>query len=130
MTKLNAYAGAALFGLMLLSSPVLAQGSQQTISLVTVDVQKMAIGYRASKIIGSDVLNDTHDTIGQIQDLVISPDGKQPFAVLSVGGFLGMGAHLVIVPYDSLHFGNHQVVLPGGSKEGLGLLPEFKYAPA
>jgi hypothetical protein len=48
--------------------------------------------------------------------------------VLSIGGFLGMGAHLVAVPYDSLKFVDKKFVLPGGTKEGLKLLPEFKYA--
>jgi hypothetical protein len=58
----------------------------------------------------------------------VSPDGKQPYAVLSIGGFLGMGAHLVVVPYDTLKFAEKKVMLPGGTKEGLKMLPEFKYA--
>jgi hypothetical protein len=58
----------------------------------------------------------------------VSPDGKRPFVVLSIGGFLGMGAHLVVVPYDALKFAEKKVILPGGTKEGLKILPEFKYA--
>jgi hypothetical protein len=58
----------------------------------------------------------------------VSADGKQPYAVLSVGGFLGMGTRLVVVPYDTLKFGDKKVMLPGGTKEGLKMLPEFKYA--
>ena len=50
------------------------------------------------------VVNDADETIGKIDDLLVSPDGKQPYAVLSIGGFLGMGAHLVVVPYDTLKF--------------------------
>ena len=65
---------------------------------------------------------------GQIDDLLVASDGKDPFAVLSVGGFLGMGSDLVAVPYDSLKFLDKRVVLPGGTKEGLKMLPEFKYA--
>ena len=38
-----------------------------------------------------------------------------------------MGSKLVVVPYTSLQFGD-KVVLPGGSKDGLMQLPEFKYA--
>jgi len=54
--------------------------------------------------------------------------GKEPFAVLSIGGFLGMGNHLVALPYDNLKFVDKKFVLPGGTKEGLKMLPEFKYA--
>ena len=84
-------------------------------------------GYRASKVIGSSVINDANETIGKIDDLLASPDGKRPYAVLSIGGFLGMGTHLVVVPYDALKFADKKVVLPGGTKEGLKMLPEFKY---
>jgi hypothetical protein len=63
-----------------------AQGTPQTVDLVKVDVQKLAAGYRASKVIGSSVVNDRGETIGKIDDLLVSADGKQPYAVLSVGG--------------------------------------------
>jgi PRC-barrel domain len=78
--------------------------------------------------IGSSVINDGNETIGKIDDLLVSSDGKDPYAVLSIGGFLGMGSHLVAVPYDSLKFTDKKFVLPGGTKEGLKMLPEFKYA--
>lgn len=111
-----------------LSSGAHAQGAPQTIELVKLDVVKLAAGYRASKVIGSSVVNDSQETIGNIDDLLVSPDGRQPYAVLSIGGFLGMGTHLVIVPYEKLMFTDNKVMLPGGSKEGLKMLPEFKYA--
>ena len=79
-------------------------------------------------MIGSSVVNDGNEFIGKIDDLLVSVDGKEPYAVLSVGGFLGMGTHLVVVPYDTLKFAEKQVMLPGGTKEGFRLLPEFKYA--
>jgi PRC-barrel domain protein len=87
-----------------------------------------ALNSPASKVIGSNVVNDANETIGKIDDLLVSPDGKQPYAVLSIGGFLGMNTHLVVVPYDTLKFTGNKVTLPGGTKEGLKLLPEFKYA--
>jgi hypothetical protein len=119
---------AAMLSVALLSGNAGAQGMPQTIDLVKVDVQTLAAGYRASKIIGSNVVNDTDETIGEINDVLVSSDGKQPYAVLSIGGFLGMGTHLVVVPYESLKFGDKKVTLPGGTKEGLKMLPEFKYS--
>jgi PRC-barrel domain protein len=121
-------ASAAIIGIAILSGGAGAQGTPQTIELVKIDVQKLAAGYRASKVIGSSVVNDANETIGTIDDLLVSRDGKQPYAVLSVGGFLGMGTRLVVVPYEMLRFADKRVTLPGGTKEGLKMLPEFKYA--
>jgi PRC-barrel domain len=119
---------AAIIGVALLSGSARAQGTPQTVELAKVDVRTLSGGYRASKVIGSSVVNDADETIGKIDDLLVSPNGKQPFAILSIGGFLGMGAHLVVVPYESLKFDDKRVILPGGTKDGLKMLPEFKYA--
>jgi hypothetical protein len=121
------FAGAAMISVILCSGGVRAQGTAQTVELVKVDIQTLAAGYRTSKVIGSSVVNDANETIGKIDDLLVSSDGKRPYAVLSIGGFLGMGSHMVIVPYDSLKFTDNKVTLPGGTKEGLKMLPEFKY---
>ena len=102
--------------------------SLEKVEIVKVDVRTVSAGYRSSKIVGSSVVNDADETIGKVDDLLVSPDGKQPFAVLSIGGFLGMGTHLVVVPYESLKLADMKVVLPGGSKEGLRTLPTFTYA--
>jgi hypothetical protein len=126
MTKAMILASAAMISVTLLSGGAGAQGTAQTIEKV--NVQKLAAGYRASKIIGSSVVNNANETIGKIDDLLVSPDGKQPYAVLSIGGFLGMGSRLVVVPFNTLKFAGKKVTLPGGTKEGLEKLPVFKYA--
>src|SRR5665213_2903524 len=128
MKRVMILASAAMISVALLSGGAGAQGTSQTVELVKVDVQKLAAGYRASKVMGSSVLNDGNETIGKIDDILVSSDGKKPYAVLSIGGFLGMGTHLVVVPYDTLNFADNKVVLPGGTKDGLRMLPEFKYA--
>ena len=50
------------------------------------------------------------------------------FAVLAVGGFLGLGDKLVVVPYSNLKFADNKIILPGASNEELRALPEYKYA--
>ena len=115
-------------GVVFFAAPVNAQGVQQTVPIAKVDVQTVAAGYRASKVIGSSVLNEA-ETIGKIDDLLVTRDGKEPYAVLSIGGFLGLGTHMVVVRYDSLRFDpDNKIVLPGGTKEGLTMLPPFEYA--
>ena len=117
----------ALFGTAMVMNGTAADTVKQTIQLAKVDVTQVAAGYRASKVIGSAVVNDANESIGSIDDLLVSEAGKETFVVLSVGGFLGIGSKLVVVPYSSLQFGD-KVVLPGGSKDGLMQLPAFKYA--
>jgi hypothetical protein len=114
--------------MVLLSGPAGAQGTTQTVEVAKVDLRKLPAGYRASKVIGSSVLNDANEAIGKIDDLLVRTDGKAPYAVLSIGGFLGMDTHLIVVPYDSLNLVDNKIVLPGGTKDTLKMLPEFKYA--
>jgi hypothetical protein len=94
-------AGALLFALGATGVAV-AQGTMQTISLVKVDVVSLETGYRTSKVVGSTVVNEADEVVGKIDDLIVTPNDKIPFAVLSVGGFLGMGTHFVVVPFNSL----------------------------
>ena len=126
--KAMVFASAAIIGIALYSGGAGAQGIPQTVDIAKVDVQKVAAGYRASKVIGSSVLNEADEKIGSIDDLLVTRDGKEPYAVLSVGGFLGMGTHLVVVRYDSLKFVDNKIVLPGGTNEALKMLPAFEYS--
>jgi hypothetical protein len=121
-------AGAAMVSTVLFAGPVWAQGAPQTVSIERVDVMKLAAGYRSSKIVGSPVVNDANEKIGEVDDLLVEPSDKVLFAVLSVGGFLGMGERLVVVPFSSLQISGKKVMLPGGTKDTLKALPEFKYA--
>ena|ERR1700722_9486344 len=88
---------------------------------------------RASKVIGSSVYNDHDEKVGSIDDILIGSDGKLS-AVLSVGGFLGMGTKYVEVAYSDLTFGNTQrdsenrVVLRGATKESLKSQPAYTYS--
>jgi hypothetical protein len=98
------------------------------IAIVEVDVEIVAAGVRASRLIGSYVYNDEREDIGSIDDLIIGADDRVEFAILSVGGFLGLGAHLVAVGFDSLETDDAgRIVLPGATREELERLPEFKY---
>jgi hypothetical protein len=128
MKKTMLLASAAIIGVMLLAAHANAQGVPQSVEITKVDVQKVAAGYRASKVVGSSVANDANQTIGKIDDLLVTRDGKEPYAVLSVGGFLGMGSRLVVIRYDSLKFADNKIVLPGGTKDGLKMLPAFQYS--
>lgn len=96
-----------------------------------IEAEAIAKGYRASRLVGAEVKNEQGERIGEIEDLVVSPDGKVTMAVIEVGGFLGIGDRRVAIPmqqFSSLAADN--VVLPGANKTALRKLPEFEYARA
>lgn len=101
----------------------------QAVQLVVVDVAAVAQGYRVSKLEGKPVYNDKNERIGSIDDVILGPDKRAIFAVLQVGGFLGVGGRLVAVPFDSLDFSGRdgKIILPGATKDELKRLPEFNY---
>lgn len=107
------------------ASPALPQAG---VSLLKVDLSVVGQGYRMSKLLGSTVSNDKSEKIGTLDD-VISDKKQLNFAILQVGGFLGLGGHLVAVPYESLVIDDkgQKITLPGASKEALKNLAEFHY---
>jgi hypothetical protein len=126
----HAFATAAVVAAIAIATPVtvFAQGAPQTVQLTKVDVVKVSTGYRSSKVIGSSVVNEANDTVGKVDDIIIGEDGKSPFVVLSVGGFLRIGNKLVALPYEQLKTTENELILPGATKDALKALPEFKYA--
>lgn len=121
--------GLVLLGTGVIVMPARADNTMQTVEMVKVDVQKLSTGYRTSKIIGSSVVNDANETIGKIDELIVSPDdNKSAYVIISVGGWLGMGSHLIALPYDTLRITSTKITLPGATKDGLKTLPEFKYS--
>jgi sporulation protein YlmC with PRC-barrel domain len=66
--------------------------------------QNSSKAYDFNKIVGTPVKNQQGEELGKIHDVVIDFHGRVPFAVLSHGGFWGIGEKLVAVPYRSLYF--------------------------
>jgi hypothetical protein len=115
-----------LLGLLVICNTRLVHS--QGVQLVKVDVSVVAQGYRLSKLVGTDVTNEKNEKIGSIDDIIVARS-RSLFAVLQVGGFLGLGGRLVAIPYESLVIDDSgkKIQLPGASKEELQKLGEFKY---
>jgi len=84
---------------------------------------------RASQIIGKTVTNRMDQKIGTVDDLLITRDGRVGQAVLSVGGFLGIGDKLVAVPYKEIGKKGDALIYDR-SADQLKAQPEFKYRVA
>jgi sporulation protein YlmC with PRC-barrel domain len=65
--------------------------------------------WRTSKVVGLNVYNANNDSIGSISDLLTDKTGNIKAAVIGVGGVLGVGEHLVAVPFDKIKFVNEPV---------------------
>lgn len=87
---------------------------------------------RLSELKGRNVETPNGDNLGDVHDLAIDGEGRVVYAVLSVGGFLGMGERMVAVPWDALKFSrendkdaNAKITMTT-TKEQLENGPEFK----
>ncbi|BBK29987.1 PRC-barrel domain protein [Stella humosa] len=83
-------------------------------------------GMRVSKIIGTKVKNSAGENVGSIEDLVVREKDQVVMAVLSVGGFLGIGDRKVAVPWNELSFGADRTVTYNVTKEQLQSQPEYQ----
>ena len=121
----------ALLALAVLAAPVAgaapcyAQGAPQT--LVNLNVSNVSNGWRATKIIGATIVNEAEEKVGTIDDLIVSRTDRIPYAIVSVGGFLGVGTKLVAVPMANLQFSIDHTLMTGADKTSLKALPAFNY---
>jgi hypothetical protein len=84
----------------------------------------------ANAVIGSKVKNTNKDTVGSVEDLYVDGSGNIKTVVLSVGGFLGVGAKDVAVKWSDLkqtRDGKSVVLTTSMSKDELKSLPDYKY---
>jgi hypothetical protein len=123
-------ATAALVALMAL--PVLAQDAPAP-AVEKAPAEKSAAldasDVSAKALLTESVKNAANETIGDINDVLISGDGKVAAVIVGVGGFLGMGEKNVALPYDQFVFakdiGDDLVVTTSATKESLETAPEY-----
>jgi hypothetical protein len=80
-------------------------------------------------LIGASVRNEGKETVGKIEEVFVGPDGAIKTVVVSVGGFLGMGAKNVAVKWSDLKVerdGNDLLVRTSWTKESLKAMPDYK----
>ena len=87
--------------------------SSSTASSNTLSSSQVQGDWRISKVVGLSVYNDNNEKLGSINDLLMDKGGNIKAVVLGVGGFLGMGEHLVAVPLDKVKFSNEPIAYTG-----------------
>lgn len=103
------YLATALMGAALISTPAWAQTSTTPDAKMNATTMAQSGQWRSSKLIGVNVYNNKNEKIGDISDMLVDQNGKVQDVVLAVGGFLGMGEHLVAVKFEQLKWVNEPV---------------------
>lgn len=63
----------------------------------------------ASKVTGTEVYNTDGEHLGEIHDVMIDKQsGKTAYAIMSFGGFLGMGEQYHPLPWSTLKYDTRQ----------------------
>ena len=96
----------------------LAQVAGSTAVGVTVVEMEVALGWSAKKqILGKTVFNESHETVGRVDDIIIAPDKSVSYLIIGAGAFVGLGRHDVAVPIDQIIEQAGEIVLPGATKD-------------
>ena len=90
-------------------------------------VTNVSTGYRGSKLVGAPVTNQNDEKIGTVDDIIVTPNDRVVYAIVAVGGFLGVGDKLVAAPFEGLRLSLDETILPGATKETLMNMPKFTY---
>ncbi len=116
------YAVAGVAASALLANVAFAQTTSATTDsattaapAATADASSLKGNWRTSKLVGLNVYNDSNDSLGSINDLLTDKNGDIKAVVIGVGGFLGVGEHLVAVPLDKVKFVDDPIAYTGAA---------------
>lgn len=84
----------------------------------------------ASEVESATVYGPDDESIGSVNELQLAADGKLTGAIVDVGGFLGIGAHSVLLPFSQLTVlrkpdGSDVRIYLDKTKETLEAMPEY-----
>src|SRR5919199_3127197 len=80
---------------------------------------------RASKFIGSNVYDKDNNKVGDINDVILDPDGKVAEVIVGIGGFLGIGEKNVALKMSDLKRGQDNKLMLDKSKDELKQMASF-----
>jgi len=100
-----------------------------TLGIAYAELRDVTTGWSTKKqVLGKKVFNDSGETVGKIDDIIVSPDKAVSYAIIGAGGFLGVGRHDVAIPVNQLKENDGKFILAGATKDAIKDMPEFEYA--
>jgi hypothetical protein len=77
------------------------------LGITVIEMHAVVAGWSAKRdLLGKDVQNDKKQTLGKISDIIVTPNNSVSFAIIGVGGFLGIPSRLVAIPMRQLRLEN------------------------
>jgi len=77
------------------------------------------------KFIGKNVYGANGEKVGELDNVLISPDGRVRAGIVEFGGFLGIGTNKVAVPWNQLQVTNDRIVADV-TKEQVRSMPRWE----
>lgn len=109
------------------AAPALAADDKRSTTSTQVEV-KAAGQIKADTLVGKNLKDNSGETIGEIESVIIDETGKVTAVIVGVGGFLGIGDREVAVDWNDLQIGqNGDEIQTALTKDDLKALPEYKY---
>lgn len=126
-----AFSALVYVGVLCSAGPVAAQvaGGTTTLGVSVVEATQLAMGWSVKKtLLGKTIYNDTGQKVGNVDDLIISPDKNVSYVIVGAGGFVGIGRHDVAIPVSQIQDQAGKLVMSGATKDTIKSMPEFTYA--
>jgi sporulation protein YlmC with PRC-barrel domain len=106
-------------------------GTRDTARAVEASSKATGPVWKASELKGFNVTSSSGEKLGDIKNLAIDTNGQVAYAVVSVGGFLGMGDRMVPVPWDALKISrdassDKRTIMLSATKEQLKEMASFE----
>ena len=83
---------------------------------------------KGNRLMGADVTNAGHEKLGDVDEVLVTTDGRVSAIIVSTGGVMGVGDRKVVLPWERLRFssrGSELVVVTDATKETLRAMPEY-----
>jgi sporulation protein YlmC with PRC-barrel domain len=118
---------AIFVGALMLSTTAIAQTTPESAKVMTT---LPSPSIPISDLYKQNVYDTADNKIGEVKDVILSPDGRASALIVSVGGFLGMGEKDVALPFDAVKRktkDNKTYLTLDATKDALKSAPGFKY---
>jgi hypothetical protein len=99
------------------------------IGIAAAELREVTTGWSAKKqVLAQPVYNEKDEKIGTIDDIIVSPAKAVSYAIVGVGGFLGVAKHDVAIPVNQFTQADGKLRLVGASRDAIKAMPPFEYA--
>ncbi|CAH1648066.1 PRC-barrel domain containing protein [Hyphomicrobiales bacterium] len=81
--------------------------------------------WRTSKLIGVDIYGPDDKKVGDVTEVIVDKTGKVEMVTVGVGGFLGIGAKDVAIPFEQVTWSDQPITppAPAPATTGSGSMP-------